>query len=361
MTVNVTKLVHNALWIDKLCQTNGIENYVVTKGIGADMTVIEALFHAGIRRFADSRLQNLKKIRNMFGSHVSLMMIRTPSLSEAEETVEISDVSLNTEYKTLAALGSAAAKQGKVHKVVLMVEMGDLREGVLPEELPLLAASAAQTAGIECAGIGANFTCFSGVIPTEKAMKQLTQHLDTAEIAYGSKLSVLSGGNSSTLRLLLQNKPINGVNQLRIGEAIWLGKDPGYGTPISGLYQDAFTLSAEVIEIQTKPTMPTGLIGVDAFGKTPDFQDRGDRLRAIVAIGRQDIDIDSLTPLGLKAVIMGGSSDHLILDITECQELSVGDTVDFALGYGALQSGMLSPFIEKKIVQDSVGQRVIAL
>ncbi|MFC7372791.1 alanine/ornithine racemase family PLP-dependent enzyme [Fictibacillus iocasae] len=361
ISVNLSKLVHNALWINKLCHAKGIEPYIVTKGIGADMDVIEALFSAGITKFADSRLQNLKKIRQAFGSHVSLMMIRTPLLSEAEETAAICDVSLNSEWRTLAALGKAAAAFGVEHRVILMAEMGDLREGVLPESLPELAVFAHSTKGITCEGIGANFTCFSGVIPTEQTMKNVSDLVAKVEAETMIEMPVLSGGNSSTLPLLLQNKPLGRVNQLRIGEAVWLGKETAYGTPISGLYQDAFTLSAEIIEIQTKPTLPRGLIGVDAFGRTPEFHDRGDRLRAIVAIGRQDIDIDSLAPIGINAHVLGGSSDHLILDITDAAPLNVGDTVDFSLGYGALQSGMLSPFIKKKLSYDSVIQKAIAL
>ena len=86
-----------------------------------------------------------------------------------------------------------------------------------------------------------------------------------------------------------------GVTSLRIGETILLGVDTLTREPTLDLHTDAFVLSAPVIECKVKPSLPSGEIAQDAFGKRPTFVDRGDRRRAIVALGRQDAIAENLS------------------------------------------------------------------
>ena len=107
-------------------------------------------------------------------------------------------------------------------------------------------------------------------------------------------------------------------------------------------------LKGEIIEMKSKATVPTGNIGVDAFGSIPHYEDKGIRKRAIVAVGRQDIRLEGLTPVDSNISIFGASSDHLILDVTDSKkELTVGDIVDFKVDYGCLLAAMTSPYVEK--------------
>ena len=61
-------------------------------------------------------------------------MIREPMISEADDVVRYCSLSLNSEWAVLSALNAAALRQQKPHKVLLMAEIGDLREGCLRQE-----------------------------------------------------------------------------------------------------------------------------------------------------------------------------------------------------------------------------------
>ncbi|MBO1626992.1 alanine/ornithine racemase family PLP-dependent enzyme [Bacillus arachidis] len=361
MKINLSKLKHNAIMIKRLCERTNIMCFPVTKGVGAATEVIEILKDAGFTKFADSRLQHLQKIRSMMGNSVELLLIRTPALSEVEETVLTADISLNSELCVIEALGRAAIQYGKIHRVILMVDLGDLREGMLPEQMVEVAQRVVRMQGIELVGIGANFTCFSGVIPTESSMRELAQLTELVERKIEKPLSMISGGNSSSLPLILQKKETGRVNSLRIGEAIFLGKETAYGKNIPFMYQDIFSIEAEIIEIKRKSSMPRGVIGKNAFGQVPCFEEKGERLRAIVAIGRQDLDISGLYPLDENIEILGGSSDHLIVDITDSTIYRVGDTITFLPTYSGMQSGMISSLVQKQYVLDEVLQKALNL
>ncbi|WP_179877691.1 alanine/ornithine racemase family PLP-dependent enzyme [Bacillus pseudomycoides] len=361
MKINLSKLKHNAIMIKRLCEHANVSCFPVTKGVSAATEVIEILKEAGFTKFADSRLQHLHKIRKMMGNSVELLLIRTPALSEVEETVLTADISLNSELCVIEALGRAATKYGKIHRVILMIDLGDLREGMLPQQMVEVSQRVVGIQGIELVGIGANFTCFSGVIPTESSLLELTQLTELVEEKIGQPLSIISGGNSSSLPLILQRKEIGRVNSLRIGEAIFLGKETAYGKNIPFMYQDIFLVEAEIIEVKRKPSMPRGVIGKNAFGQVPCFEEKGERLRAIVAIGRQDLDISGLYPLDGHIEILGGSSDHLIVDITDSKTYRVGDIITFLPAYSGMQSGMVSSLVHKQYVLDDVLQKELVL
>lgn len=193
MKINLSKLKHNAIMIKRLCEHANVSCFPVTKGVSAATEVIEILKEAGFTKFADSRLQHLHKIRKMMGNSVELLLIRTPALSEVEETVLTADISLNSELCVIEALGRAATKYGKIHRVILMIDLGDLREGMLPQQMVEVSQRVVGIQGIELVGIGANFTCFSGVIPTESSLLELTQLTELVEEKIGQPLSIISG------------------------------------------------------------------------------------------------------------------------------------------------------------------------
>ena len=100
--------------------------------------------------------------------------------------------------------------------------------------------------------------------------------------------------------------------------------------------------------MKEKPSVPIGEVGKDAFGNTPQFIDAGIRKRAILALGKQDVYIEGIFPLDEKAKILGASSDHTIVDITNADcEVRVGDEMLFALTYPGLLSASDSRYIEK--------------
>ncbi len=254
------------------------------------------------------------------------MLTRLPTHTEVAEVVKYVDISLNSEISTIKLLSEHSLKQGKRHKVVLMLELGDLREGILPEDIDSVIEQIIQLKGIELYGIGVNLACFGGVKPTEKNMIEFSQTANRIQDKYNIKLQMISGGNSANYEWFSSIKNIGNINNLRIGEAILLGRETLHRNKIPNLYTDAFTLICEVIESKLKPSLPYGEICQNAFGNIPEFADIGNINRIIIGIGEQDVDTKAITPR-INAKVIGASSDHLILHSRN--HLEVGREIEF--------------------------------
>lgn len=347
---DLNKIKENAEYIKELCDKNDVQVMAVTKGYCGYPPVVKVLYDAGIRNFGDSRIENIKRMREA-GIKGEMTLIRIPMISEAEEVVQWADISLNSEINVLQALDNAAKNQTKVHKVILMVDVGDLREGVLPDDLEDFVSEALKFDNLKIIGLGFNVGCFGGVLPTEENTQLLVDLAQNIQGKFDIKLDILSGGSTCALPLIEKNGLPQGINQFRIGEAIIVGRDSTGNRCVPGTRQDTMELVAEVIELKKKPSMPIGKIGKDAFGNTPVFEDKGIRLRAILAIGRQDADPEKLIPLTDGVEILGGSSDHLLIDVTESDdEFFVGKEVSFGLTYGAMLRLMTSEYVKKIVV-----------
>lgn len=268
-------------------------------------------------------------------------------LSEVKEVVRWADGSLNSELAVINALSKAASSLNKNHKVIVMVDVGDLREGVLPENVLKTVEKIIKLPGIEFEGLGTNIGCYGGVLASYENTKILVDLAIEIEKKYGLAVRTLSGGNSSTLSLLKSGRLAPGINQFRLGEGILLGNESSLSRLIPGTFHDAFTLKAEVIELKTKPSYPIGEIGCDAFGNIPVFEDKGPMKRAIVALGKQDCIIEDLTPLDESIEILGASSDHMLLDVTKSSNVKVGSILEFDVTYGALLRLMTSKYVSK--------------
>lgn len=356
LTVDLDRIEHNARTITALCARYGIAVTGVTKCTCGLPEVARAMQRGGVRAIGESRLANIARLAAA-GVDAELMMLRLPARSEAEAVVRRTAVSLNSELAVLQALSAAAVEQCRVHDVVLMVDVGDLREGLWPDELVSVARRTVALPGVRLVGLGTNLTCYGGVVPTPENMGRLVGYVDELERTLGVRLRCVSGGNSSALPLIAAGKMPARINHVRIGEAILLGRETMHRTPWPDTHQDAFALHSEVVELKRKPSVPVGELGTDAFGRKPHFVDRGERDRAILAIGRQDVDPEGLRPLAAGMSIIGASSDELIVDVSESgRPLQVGDDIAFGVDYGALLAAMTSPYVDKRLV----GRRGIA-
>ena len=347
LIIDKNKVKHNTRLLADKCREHGINIAGVTKVFCAIPEVAAAMVEGGASLLADSRVQNLKKLKDM---KVPKMLLRIPMLTQVEEVVELADISLNSEYETIRALSEAALKKGRVHSIILMTDIGDLREGVWNTEVVEFAGRILELKGVKLAGLGVNLTCYGGVIPNETNLGQLVDIAGQIENRYGIKLDIISGGNSSSVYLLDKGRMPERINQLRLGESIVLGFETAYGERIPGTHRDAFTFAAEIIELKEKPTMPIGEIGMDAFGQKPVFEDRGIRKRAILGAGRQDMRVDGIFPRDEKITILGASSDHLILDVTDsARDYKVGDIIEFDVNYGGLMAVATSEYVYKTV------------
>ena len=298
---------------------------------------------------ADSRVKNLQKLQ-VTSFPVECMLLRMPMLSEAEEVIKIAQISLNSEISTIKALNHAAQKLRSRHKIILMIDVGDLREGVWPDKVRETVDEIVKCQHIHLEGIGTNLGCYGGIIPTPENMKLLLKQKEYIETRYSLKLSVVSGGSTCALQLLISGKMPKGINHFRIGEGILLGRSTTDRSVLPNTYQDAFLIRAEVIECNQKPSVPIGTRGLDAFGDVPEFEDKGIRQRAIVAIGRQDVvKTEGLLPFDRQVTILGATSDHLIVDITSSKrQYKIGDTMKFYPDYTSLLAAATSEYVAKE-------------
>lgn len=350
LEIHLDRLSENAKEIVALGQQYGVEIWAVTKVTCGHPEVAKTLLGAGVKALGDSRIENICRMREA-GLEAYYTLVRIPMKSDVENVVRYADCSLNSDLTVLQALNEAAERVQRTHDVILMVDLGDLREGFWPTELPGAVEQVLQMKNLHLKGLGVNLTCWGGVLPTEENMGKLIELAESIESQFGIQLEIISGGNSSSLPLLREGKMPDRVNQLRIGEVLMLGNDTVTHTPFPNTRPDAFVLQAEIIELREKPSHPIGTTGLDAFGKPPVFTDKGKRIRAILGIGKQDVAADGLRPLDTGIEVVGGSSDHIILDLTEAEgTYQVGDIVCFTVGYECLLKSMTSPYVEKIVV-----------
>ncbi|MBS4540064.1 alanine/ornithine racemase family PLP-dependent enzyme [Clostridium sp. D2Q-11] len=347
--INKDKFKKNVERLVEICEKSNISPGGVTKVFCGNEELAKIYVEGGMRFLADSRIQNIKRLYDI---PVPKLMLRLPQISEVDEVVKYADISLNSEQETIESLSIAAIKQKKVHDIILMIDLGDLREGIFAEDkIYDLVKIILNLKGVRLIGFGTNLTCYGGVIPRKDNLNRLSTIKKKVEEEFNIQLEILSGGNSSSLHLIETGEMPEEINQLRLGEALVLGRETAFGHQISGTNNDCFKLAAEIIELKEKPSLPLGEIGMDAFGRKPTFIDKGNRKRAICAIGKQDIDIDDLIPEDNSISIIGESSDHLIIDITESNTIyKVGDEVLFNINYGGILKLMTSEYVSKEII-----------
>lgn len=354
LTIDLKKIEHNAGSIVGLCGQYGIEVAGVTKAVCGMPEVARAMLRGGVTAIADSRLANIHRMKAA-GVDAGFMLLRLPALSTVSDTVLATSVSLDSEPSVLQALSQSAQRLGRQHEVVLMVDLGDLREGVLPDALLPLVATANELPGIRIVGLGSNLACLGGVVPSVENMRQLVVLAGEVEQAIGRKLRWLSGLNSSGLELVASGQLPQRINHARIGEAILLGRETIHRRPWPETFQDAFVLSAEVLELKRKPSVPTGERGEDAFGQQPVFKDKGLRQRALLNLGREDVDVNGVRPLDPRLEIVAASSGYLVLDVTAAGgDIRVGDEVAFSVNYSALLATMTSEYVSKRLTTGGV-------
>lgn len=345
--INLKAIGENYLKIKKRCEESGISLVPVTKVVRGDENIVRTLESLGAREIGDSRLKNIMNFMNL---NVKKVLIRSPSFSEIDLAVDLTDYSLESEISTIEKLATALRKKQKKHGVIVMVEVGELREGVMPEDVVPFVKKIVSFPNIEFLGLGTNTTCFSGVIPDYKNLKVLYD-LKVILEDNGIKVKYLSGGGTNLLKMLWDRKIPNFINQIRVGEGIFLGVDAIKREPLPGLRQDTFRLDVELIEVKRKPSKPWGERTKDAFEEEVEFVDEGIMIRGIASIGKQDVMIKGLKS-DENVKIIGASSDHLVLNLNKKPDSKVGDLISFRLNYSGVLSCFTSFYVEKVYIEE---------
>lgn len=342
LIIDLKKYYHNLNKMIEMTRLNELSLVVVSKVFLAEQPFIDVINKTTVEYLADSHLSNLKKMK----TNKKKMFLRIAQLSEVEEVVEVANISLQSELTTIKALNKAAKNNNKVHEIILMFDLGDLREGIYYQDNYLkVVEELLNLSNIRLLGIGTNLTCYGGLIPTKEVLEKLKDIKENIEETFKFKLAIISGGNSSSLYLLKDNKLPSFINNLRLGESIVLGRETAYGKALKNMHDDVITVEAEIVEIKNKPSFPEGITGMDAFGNEVKIIDQGLMNRAILALGKQNVDCKDLIPIN-NIEIIGCSSDHLIVNIKD-YNYKIGDKIKFKLTYGGILSVMTSPYVRK--------------
>jgi len=356
VVIDLNALRHNMHVIGGLMEQQQANWSVVTKSLCGHRDTIRALHFLGARSIADSRIGNLRQASDA-APELEKWYLRLPHLSAVPEVVAHADVSLNSEMEIIEALGREAVRQDRPHHIVIMIELGDLREGILPGSLVKFYEAVFDVPGIEVLGIGAQVGCLAGAVPNVDQVSQLLLYRELLELKFQRRLPIISAGSSNFLPLVLEGKIPRGVNHYRIGEALFLGTDLVSGGTIPGFRDDVVTLEAEIAEVKEKSLIPTGEVGAttpfDSLSPIADDHPMspGQRgYRALVPLGQLDTDVAGLTTLNQQFQIAGASSDITVVNLgDEPAGLRVGDTITFRPNYSAFVRLMSAPYLEKTV------------
>jgi predicted amino acid racemase len=348
LRIDLEKIRNNTREVARRCKEHGIHLAGVTKGVCGFPEVAFAMIEGGCASLFDSRVANLRRLKEV-NVPVPVHLLRIPMLGELEEVIEFANGTLVSMTETIERLELLCGQRRRELEVLLMVDVGDLREGIWPDEMERFAEAFRRCRWVRCTGIGTNLGCFGGVLPTPLNLTRLVELKGELERLLASPVPLVSGGGTSSLHLLEEERMPAGVNHLRIGEALLLGRDVSRNRYLPGMHRDAVLFEAEIIELRRKPSVPIGTIGADAFGNVPVFEDRGLRLRAIVAAGRQDVVPEGLLPTDRGVHVLGASSDHLLLDVEDMMPAPrLGEVLSFEMSYGAMLAAATSSYVAKQ-------------
>ncbi len=348
------KLKKNYNYLDQLFKTNNIEWAVVSKLLCGNELYLKELLTLDIKEICDARVSNLVKIKKL-APEIDTVYIKPPAKRSIKKIVKYADASFNTEFETIKWLSEEAVRQNKIHKIIIMIELGDLREGVMGDDLMDFYGSIFKLPNIKVTGIGTNLNCLHGVYPSEDKMVQLSLYKQLIESKFNRKIPWVTGGTSVVIPLLLMKQLPAGINHFRVGEALFFGNNLITGETFEGMETDVFKLFAEIIEITEKPINPIGNMGENPSGEEFEVnpEDYGKtHHRAIIDLGVLDVaNSDLIIPEDKNITIVGASSDMLVLDIEKSdKDYHIGDLISFRLKYmGALRL-FNSEYITKKIV-----------
>jgi predicted amino acid racemase len=348
----------NAAAVVAMCAARGVEVTGVTKCCCGEPALARAMLSGGITMLGDSRVDSVRRLREA-GVDCELWLLRSPAFSEVDDVVRLTQVSLNSEVAVVEALSAAAQQHGTRHGALLMVDTGDHREGVLPEEAVPVAEAIEALPGIDLVGVGTIVGELCGVLPTHENHELIVDVAEEVEKALGRRLRWISGGTSCSLPFVDAGTLPGRINHLRVGDAILIGPEETEETtayPLPIPHREVFFVAAEVIEVIRKPWLPIGPIGPDANMCIRHWEDRGHRRRAIVALGEQDMRTQHLAPRRLGVEIIGASSDHLVLDVEDAQPpVHVGESLDFVARYCAVASAWPNRLVRRILTEGDAG------
>lgn len=351
LTLDVAAVRHNVQTVRAWLADQQIDLLAVTKAVDSEPDVGRAMLAGGAIALADSRLSGLERLaRHGLGPRV---LIRPPQMDEVARVARCCDWVFVSDEDTAAALSASAGDRRL--GVFLIVDLGDRRDGVLPEDAARTARTIASLRGVAVAGIAVNFACLSGLQPELRLFLEADTVLDAVAPWCMDEPSLSLGGTYCLPHLIGAFRPRHGCS-IRLGAGLYFGHYtlPSVSPP-PGLMRADPVLTATVLECRRKPGPPRGTIGVDSFGLTPDTRlPVESAYHVMLALGRRETEPRCLHPFLRGSYVAGMSSDHTLL-ISD-RPLRAGDTVDFALDYEGLVRAHTSHFVRKVYLESDYSQ-----
>lgn len=363
LIIHTERIKDNIKQLSGYFEEKNIHWSLITKVFSGDKEFLRNILTedviAKINTIGDSRLTSLKNLREV-NPNMKTIYIKPPAAVYAKDIVKYADISLNTSFETIEALNEASKKAGIIHKIIIMVELGELREGVQREDLITFYQKVFNMDSIEVIGIGSNLGCMYGVEPSFDKLLQLYLYRELISEKFDRKLPLLSGGTSITLPMIEDGRMPKQINHFRVGEAAFFGKSPLKNEQFKNLHTDTFEFKANIIELEEKKLIPEGVIGDANIGHTTDVDvsiGTSERShKAILDFGLLDVNTDDLSIEDSNISLVGVTSDMTVIDLGNNPDsnkqggYSVGDTITFKVNYMAVARLLNSKFIDKKFV-----------
>ncbi len=360
LVINTKKIQNNIKVLSTYFEEHNIEWSLVTKVFSGDKEFLKKVLTddviENINSIGDSRLTSLKNLKEV-NPNMRTIYIKPPAKVYVDEVVKYADISLNSSYNTIKALNAAAKKNGIVHEIIIMVELGELREGVQRSELMDFCEKVFELSNINVIGIGSNLGCMYGVEPSYDKLLQLSLYEELISAKFNRDLKLVSGGTSITLPLI-ENKTIpKDINHFRVGEAAFFGISPLNNEQFMDLSIDTFEFRANIIELEEKKIVPEGVISDGNIGHSAEFNEEDQSetsIKAILDFGLLDVEKDDIESIDNDLKFVGITSDMLVVDIGNNKtkegkkKYSIGDKIKFKPNYMGVARLLNSKFIEKK-------------
>lgn len=351
LTIDLSRIRDNIDALLRACAGHGVDVAGIVKPCQDFDPIVEVYnTHSGLSCLGISKVGAGRRLDGQVDKPLLLTCVPRPD--HVDDVVRYCDVSLNSELETIERLADACDRLGRSHAVLLMVEVGDLREGVLPDDVVPLAARILEMGerGLRFAGIGANYGCVNGVLPNAANMALMETLAGRLAEDLGVRPETVSLGGSVVLDWMDRYGLPPCVNQIRIGEPILLGTLSGAEQRYRDLHRDALAFEATVVEVKRKPSYPAGEKTGDAFGVRHEREDRGIRTRALLDFGVVDTDPASLRVTVPGLTMITSNSDYTVVDTTDCaHSYRVGDTISFGLKYKSMLQCFTNGLLQKEI------------
>lgn len=353
ITLDTKKLKSNFDYLNGFFKEHNIDWSVVTKILCGNRDYLAELLKMGISQYSDSRISNLRVIKSI-DKNAQTIYIKPPAKGVIKDVIKYADISMNTDFRTIEMLSKEAKKQGVTHKIIIMIDLGELREGVMRDDFIDFYSRVFRMENIEIIGLGTNLSCLYGILPNNDKLIQLSLYKQLVEAKFNVSIPFISGGSSVTIALVQQGLIPKGINHFRVGETLFMGTDVYNNNRFEHMENDIFKLYAEIIELYEKPVVPTGELGTNLEGDTFNFEESDygkTTVRAIIDIGLLDIDMKHLDPTDTDIKYAGATSDMVVLDLGgNPKNYKVGDKIEFTMDYMGIVRIMNSKYIEKRVI-----------